>query len=68
MVNHSDDNSGETDTYTDTGPENKYHVLELSISNMTRYFLINFTRYTECIQSVYANVINATSPLQLIII
>ena len=46
MVNHSDDNSGETDTYTDTdtdtGPENKYHVLELSISNMTRYFLINF--------------------------
>ena len=42
MVNHSDDNSGETDTYTDTdtdtGPENKYHVLELSISNMTRYF------------------------------
>ena len=46
MVNHSDDYSGETDTYTDTdtdtGPENKYHVLELSISNMTRYFLINF--------------------------
>ena len=42
MVNHSDDNSGETDTYTDTEPENKYHVLELSISNMTRYFLINF--------------------------
>ena len=44
MVNHSDDNSGETDTYTDTdtGPENKYHVLELSISNMIRYFLINF--------------------------
>ena len=42
MVNHSDDNSGETDTYTDTGPENKYHVLELSISNMTRYCLINF--------------------------
>ena len=40
MVNHSDDNSGETDTYT--GPENKYHVLELSISNMTRYFPTNF--------------------------
>ena len=36
--NHSD----ETDTYTDTGPDNKYHVLELSISNMTRYCLINF--------------------------
>ena len=29
MGNHSDDNSGETDTYTDTGPENKYYVLEL---------------------------------------
>ena len=26
----------DTDTDTDTGPENKYHVLELSISNMTR--------------------------------
>ena len=32
----------DTDTDTDMGPENKYHVLELSISNMTRYFLINF--------------------------
>ena len=44
MVSHSDDNSGETDTYTDTdtGHENKYHVLELSILNRTRYCLINF--------------------------
>ena len=31
-------------TYIDayTGPENKYHVLEISISNITRYCLINF--------------------------
>ena len=50
MVNHSDDTvvkqihdtDMDTDTDTDTEPENKYHVLELSISNMTRYFLINF--------------------------
>ena len=48
MVNHSDDtvvkqiHDTDMDTDTDTGPENKYHVLELSISNMTRYFLINF--------------------------
>ena len=44
MVNHgNDDNrtqSDKTDTYTET--ENKYHVLELSISNITRYCLINF--------------------------
>ena len=46
MVNHgNDDNrthSDETDTYTETEPENKYHVQELSISNITRYCLINF--------------------------
>ena len=50
MVNHSDDTvvkqihdtDMDKDTDTDTEPENKYHVLELSISNMTRYFLINF--------------------------
>ena len=34
----------DTVTYTNmyTGPENKYHVLEISISNITRYCLINF--------------------------
>ena len=46
MVNHSDDTVvkqiHDTDMDTDTEPENKYQVLELSISNMTRYFLINF--------------------------
>ena len=36
------DTDTDTDTDMDMGPENKYHVLELSISNMTRYFLINF--------------------------
>ena len=45
MVNHGNDDkrthSDKTDTYTETEPENKYHVLELSISNMTRYCLIN---------------------------
>ena len=40
----------DTDTDTDTGPENKYHVLELSISNMTIFPY----QFPLDIQSVYA--------------
>ena len=40
-----------TKTNTYTGPENKYHVLEISISNITRYCLIS-TRYTECVRQM----------------
>ena len=39
-----------TNTYT--GPENKYHVLEISISNITRYNLIIFTVYTEFVRQM----------------